>query len=238
MASFSTTSHTVAGRICVGLDGAGGNEPSALMCPADLWLRDEKRALRRVMTSRREEMSAEQRARCAQAATDLLLDLPEVAAARVVAAFVSTRSEIDTSRAIEGLRRRGVAVVLPRVSAELLPPRLRFHRGEGPSELVFGIFGLLEPGPGCPEVAPHDIDVFMVPGLAFDARGGRVGYGGGYYDELMAYVRAHPDGPSGFFLGFGYDFQLTESCPTGEWDVPIDCVVTDARVVRCGAVPE
>ena len=238
MASFSTTSHTVAGRICVGLDGAVGNEPSALMCPADLWLRDEKRALRRVMTSRREEMSAEQRARCAQAATDSLLDLPEVAAARVVAAFVSTRSEIDTSRAIEGLRRRGVAVVLPRVSAELLPPRLRFHRVEGPSELVFGIFGLLEPGPGCPEVAPHDIDVFMVPGLAFDARGGRVGYGGGYYDELMAYVRAHPDGPSGFFLGFGYDFQLTESCPTGEWDVPIDCVVTDTRVVRCGGVPE
>jgi 5-formyltetrahydrofolate cyclo-ligase len=109
---------------------------------------------------------------------------------------------------------------------------------EGPSELVFGIFGLLEPGPGCPEVAPHDIDVFMVPGLAFDARGGRVGYGGGYYDELMAYVRSHPDGPSGFFVGFGYDFQVSESCPTGEWDVPIDCVVTDTRVLRCAAVPE
>ena len=61
----------------------------------------------------------------------------------------------------------------------------------------------------------------MVPGLAFDARGGRVGYGGGYYDELMAYVRSHPDGPSGFFVGFGYDFQVAESCPTGEWDVPI-----------------
>ena len=215
-----------------------GNEPSGSMSPADLWLRDEKRALRRAMTGRREELSAEQRAQSAQAATDRFLELPEVTAARVVAAFVSTRSEIDTSRAVEGLRRRGVTVVLPRVSAELLPPRLRFHKVEGPSELVFGIFGLLEPGPGCPEIAPHDIDVFMVPGLAFDARGGRVGYGGGYYDELMAYVRAHPDGPSGFFVGFGYDFQLTESCPTGEWDVPIDCIVTDTRVIRCGSVPE
>ena len=85
MASFFAPVHPVAGRICVGLDGVVGNEPSALMCPADLWLRDEKRALRRVMTSRREEMSADERARCAQAATDLLLDLPEVAAARVVA---------------------------------------------------------------------------------------------------------------------------------------------------------
>ena len=97
------------------------------MCPADLWLRDEKRALRRVMASRREELSADQRGPMAQAATDLLLDLPEVTGARVVAAFVSTRAEIDTSRAIEGLRRRGVTVVLPRVSAELLPPRLRFR---------------------------------------------------------------------------------------------------------------
>ena len=238
MASFFMSSRRQAERLCGGPDCGGRNEPPILMSPADIWLRDEKRALRRVMASRRDELSIEERARCAQAATDLLLDLPEVTKARAVAAFVSTRSEIDTSRTIEGLRRRGVAVVLPRVSAELLPPRLRFHRVEGPSELVFGIFGLLEPGPGCPEVAPHDIDVFMVPGLAFDAHGGRVGYGGGYYDELMAYVRAHPDGPSGFFVGYGYDFQLTESCPTGEWDVPIDCVVTDARVVRCGGTSE
>jgi 5,10-methenyltetrahydrofolate synthetase len=120
------------------------------MSQADLWLRDEKRALRRAMASRREELSATQRAQSAQAATDLLLDLPEVTMARVVAGFVSTRAEIDTARAIEALRRRGVKVVLPRVSAELLPPRLRFHQVEGPSELVFGIFGLLEPGPGCP----------------------------------------------------------------------------------------
>jgi 5-formyltetrahydrofolate cyclo-ligase len=217
---------------------AVGNEPSESMSQADLWLRDEKRALRRAMTSRREELSVEQRAQSAQAATDLFLDLPEVNAARAVAGFVSTRAEIDTARAIEGLRRRGLTAVLPRVSAELLPPRLRFHKVEGPSELVFGIFGLLEPGPGCPEVAPHEIDVFMVPGLAFDARGGRVGYGGGYYDELMAYVRAHPDGPAGFFVGFGYDFQITESCPTGEWDVPVDCIVTDARVVRCRGASE
>lgn len=190
------------------------------------------------MAARRDELTAEQRGRMAQAATDLLLELPEIDSARAVAAFVSTRSEIDTSRATDGLRRRGVTVVLPRVSADLQPPRLRFHKVEGSSELVFGTFGLLEPGPGCPEIPPHEIDVFMVPGLAFDARGGRVGYGGGYYDELMAHVRAHTDGPTGFFLGFGYDFQLTESCPTGEWDVPIDCVVTDARVVRCGGTPQ
>jgi 5-formyltetrahydrofolate cyclo-ligase len=203
------------------------------MAPADLWLRDEKRALRRSMTGKREALPPEERVRLSTAATELLLELPEVKSAKVVASFVSTRSEIDTARAIQALTEKGVTVVLPRVTAELLPPRLRFHRVSDPSELVFGIFGLLEPGPGCPEVAPNDVDVFMVPGLAFDARGGRLGYGGGYYDELAAYVRALPSGPGAFFVGFGYDFQLLESCPTSEWDVPIDGVVTDARVVRC-----
>ena len=184
------------------------------------------------MTSRREALPPDERVRLSQAATELLLGLPEVQKAKVVASFVSTRSEIDTSHAIAALTARGSTVVLPRVTAELLPPRLRFHRVSDPSELVFGILGLLEAGPGCPEVAPKEVDVFMVPGLAFDGRGGRVGYGGGYYDELAAYVRALPAGPGAFFVGFGYDFQLLESCPTSEWDVPIDGVVTDARVVR------
>jgi 5-formyltetrahydrofolate cyclo-ligase len=101
------------------------------------------------------------------------------------------------------------------------------------ADLVFGIFGLLEPRQDAPEVASHDIDLFMVPGLAFDRRGTRVGYGGGYYDELAAYVRAHPDATNARFVGFAFDFQLLDTCPTGEWDVPLDSVVTDERVVRC-----
>ncbi len=203
------------------------------MYPADTWLREEKRALRRSMTAKRDALTPEERAQRAAQAAELALELPQIQAAKIVAGFVSTRSEIDTAPLLQALRQRGVQVVLPRVSAELLPPRLRFHRVDDPSELVFGIFGLLEPGPGQPEVAPHNIDVFLVPGLAFDERGGRVGYGGGYYDELAAYVRAHPDATTARFVGFGFDFQLVEACPTGEWDVPLDCVVTDERIVRC-----
>jgi 5-formyltetrahydrofolate cyclo-ligase len=150
-----------------------------------------------------------------------------------VAGFVSTRSEIDTEPLLDQLRQRGVDVVLPRVSTGLIPPRLRFHRVQRRSELVFGIFGLLEPGPDLPELAAHEIDLFMVPGLAFDKRGARIGYGGGYYDELAAYVHAHPDATTARFVGYSFDFQLVETCPSGEWDVPLDTIVTDERVVRC-----
>ena len=73
----------------------------------------------------------------------------------------------------------------------------------------------------------------MVPGLAFDKHGARVGYGGGYYDELAAFVRAHPEATTARFIGYAFDFQVVETCPSGEWDVPLDTIVTDERVIRC-----
>jgi 5-formyltetrahydrofolate cyclo-ligase len=211
------------------------NETLADMHPAELSLREEKRALRRAMAEQRDALSPERRALMVTQATEQFLDLPEVRNARRVAGFVSTRSEIDTGPLLDDLRDRGVEVVLPRVSTELIPPRLRFHKIERKTDLVFGIFGLLEPDATCPEVPAHEVDVFMVPGLAFDRRGARVGYGGGYYDELAAYVRAHPDATAARFIGVAFDFQLVDTCPAGEWDVPLDCIVTDERVVRCDA---
>jgi len=212
---------------------ASENGALTAMLPAELALREEKRALRRAMAEQREALTPDLREHMAEQAAEFLLDLPEVRQARTIAGFVSTRSEVDTQGLLDQLRRRGHDVVLPRVSTELIPPRLRFHRVENKSDLVFGIFGLLEPGPECPEVVAQDVDVFLVPGLAFDKRGARVGYGGGYYDELAAYVRAHPDATTALFVGLAFDFQLLETCPTGEWDVPLDCIVTDERVVRC-----
>jgi 5-formyltetrahydrofolate cyclo-ligase len=204
------------------------------MLSTELSLKEEKRALRRAMAEKRDALSSEERKRMAAAATEIFCELPEVRVAHTVAGFVSTRSEIDTEALLQRFRQRGVTVVLPRVSTGLIPPRLRFHRVEEKSELVFGIFGLLEPGQDCPEVPAQEIDVCLVPGLAFAKRGDRVGYGGGYYDELAAYVRAHPNATGSIFVGFAFDFQLLESCPTGEWDVPVDCVVTDERSIRCG----
>jgi len=208
------------------------------MHPAELSLREDKRALRRAMAEERDTLPAERRGAMAASAAEHFLELPEVRGARTVAGFVSTRSEIDTEPLLQALRQRGVDVVLPRVSTGLIPPRLRFHRVEKKDDLVFGIFGLLEPSVDSPEVAAHDIDVFMVPGLAFDRRGARVGYGGGYYDELAAYVRAHPDATAARFIGFAFDFQLVDTCPSGEWDVPLDCIVTDESIVHCDAAVE
>jgi 5-formyltetrahydrofolate cyclo-ligase len=195
-------------------------------------IKEKKRAVRQSMAERRNQFPEAERIRLASQATLRLLTLDELREAKVVAGFIAMRSEIDTESVLAALRQRGMEIVLPKIDAEGQVPRLRFHRFKHRSDLTLGSFGLLEPGPDTKEVSVHDIHLFIVPGLAFDRHGMRVGYGGGYYDECMTTVRAHPK-PVAIFAGFAFDFQLLESCPTEEWDVPLDYVITDARIIRC-----
>ncbi len=97
-----------------------------------------------------------------------------------------------------------------------------------------GPYGLLEPLASAPEVGAEAIDVMILPGLAFDRQGRRLGYGGGYYDEAAGRLRA---AGRGFLVGVAYDFQIVDDCPAGAADVGVDCVVTERRVVRCAGGP-
>ena len=189
---------------------------------------EEKRALRKVMRARREALDPAERLRCWRGLGRLLAALPELAAAGSVSGYLPTRGEIDPSAALSAFAARGGIVVYPRVVAER--PRLRFHQVTDEGELAAGAFGILEPPADCREIPLEALDVVLVPGLAFDAEGRRLGYGGGYYDEVGARLRA---AGRGVLVGVGFDFQLVARCPAGEGDVAIDCVVTDARVVRC-----
>jgi 5-formyltetrahydrofolate cyclo-ligase len=190
---------------------------------------DEKRSLRRVMRERRAALPADERARaaaagCARLAALAALGAPAVAGGRVVAGFVAKGAEIDPAAALDEVRRRGARVALPRVS-DTARPRLRFHLARPGEPLVPGRFGIPEPDPAAPEVALGDVAVMIVPGLAFDAGGGRLGAGGGYYDELLAERTAPPP----VLVGFGFDFQVVERCPAEARDRRVDWVVTDAR---------
>ena len=196
--------------------------------------------------ARRQEVSPAERARLSAAMTARLGALPELVAATksggTVAGFVALpgKGEVDPAAALSAARARGAHVALPRVSAEA--PRLRFHDvtdtaallpGDD-AALVPGPFGLREPAPSAPEITVENIDVMLLPGLAFDRAGRRLGYGGGYYDEAAGRLRA---AGRGFLVGIAYDFQIVDRCPAGEADVGVDCVVTDGQVVRCVPAP-
>jgi len=189
----------------------------------------EKRALRRSMIDLRGALTPEERADRSRAAATWLATLPELASARTVAGYLATRAELDPAPALAAVERRGGTVVYPRVTDG--QPRLRFHWVRSATELRPGAYGILEPPEAAPEVAPGELDVILLPGLAFDPDGHRLGYGGGYYDEVGALVRQGRV----LLVGVGFDFQLIDRCPAADGDVNIDRVVTDARVVHCPA---
>lgn len=93
------------------------------------------------------------------------------------------------------------------------------------TDIVTGKFGVREPAPHCAKIPLNSIDLVLVPGLAFDLQGNRLGRGQGFYDRLLSQV-------SGVKCGVGYDFQLREEVPTEPHDAKVDFIFTPSRSVR------
>ena len=133
--------------------------------------------------------------------------------------------EMDTTPLLEEAWAKGKTVLFP-VCSETVPGKMRFAPCSCPEELHPGKFGIPEP------VAPHakeeaTPDLFIVPGVAFDVTGLRLGMGGGYYDRLLA-LPCHADAVR---VGFAYSFQIVNSLPKDAWDVPVHAVCTDQGIV-------
>jgi 5-formyltetrahydrofolate cyclo-ligase len=184
-------------------------------------LKARKRALRRAAIERRDLLSAGERSAKSERIVDRVLGLPEVGAARTVMAFWSFGSEVQTAALIQRLHEAGKRVVLPRlVEGEIAA--VTYAPGD---PVAATSFGAMEPV-GAELVPAEDVDVVIVPGVAFDRRGGRVGYGGGFYDRLLS--RA----PSAPAVAVAFDVQLVDGVPQGRNDSRVDVIVTEDEVIR------
>jgi 5-formyltetrahydrofolate cyclo-ligase len=122
----------------------------------------------------------------------------------------------------------GKLLALPRVRRE--PKHLWLHAYPGePSALVTGAYGIREPAPDWPLVEPAAVDLVVVPGVAFDRHGTRLGYGGGYYDRMLPTIRA--GNPAAALVGLAYGFQVVADLPGDPHDVPVDAIATEAGLV-------
>ncbi len=152
--------------------------------------------------------------------------LPEYVAAATVMLYVHMRDEVRTQPFLPLALAQKRRVVVPFCAGENLE---LFHL-ESPGELEIGTFGILEPRPslrGLAErkVRPEEVDLVMVPGVAFDRRGGRAGHGKGYYDRLLRQVR-----PDATLVGVAYECQLVPEVPMLEHDVFMDAVITEKGI--------
>ena len=150
------------------------------------------------------------RSKCIQ---DFLLNSKEFGSAKVVGAYYAFGSEVKTDLIVQKAKALGKKVALPSVEGE----SLTFYELSSGKYLVKGRFGIMEPLP----YGPVDkIDLLLVPGIAFDKKGYRLGYGKGYYDKFLAKKEV-------FSVGLAYSFQLIDSLPSGEYDKRMHAIATE-----------
>ena len=194
---------------------------------SDVQLR--KAEMRAQVLARRSALPAEQRAQAGRAIRDALLDRPEVQMAGTIAAYYSIGTEPDTHGLVFALWKRGSYVLLP-----VLRPDgdLDWASYEGPDSLVPGSRGLREPGePPRGVDAVARADAVLVPALAVDTAGRRLGRGGGSYDRALARV-----GPLIPLIALLYDDELVEHVPAERHDIPVRATVSPrAGVTVTGA---
>lgn len=184
---------------------------------------EAKRAMRERYRAVRQALSKAERAVAEAGAAEQLGRWLDASGLTVGSAFVSwaDAEELGTRGMIEALRTRGWQVGLPRVKGEAM--EVVMFRGE--QDLVAGRFGLLEPR-GHVLMDPSTIGLVILPAVAADLAGRRLGRGGGYYDRWLA-------GFSGEMVVVVFDEQVVERVPVAEHDVGVDWVLTPTRVVRC-----
>lgn len=175
------------------------------------------------MRAARAAIDPQERSRLAAEVERRLLALPEMADAGTVLLFYSFGSEVDTSGVAEHVHRMGKRLLLPYLEAGGMEAA-EVRPGD---PLAPSTYGPKEPGRRV-AVETGDVDLVITPGLAFDRRGRRLGYGGGYYDRYLARLR-----PDAARVGIGFSTQVVEEVPAGPTDERVHLVVTDAEVIDC-----
>jgi 5-formyltetrahydrofolate cyclo-ligase len=190
-----------------------------------------KTTLRREYTDKRNKIEAALRLRDSGFIRHRLLQLPAWQEADTILTYVSFSPEVDTHKIIEEALRLGKRVVVPCVDPKGIETALSELRSRG--DLAPGpLRGILEPAEAFRiPVDPSEIELALVPGVAFDRKGGRLGLGGGYYDRLM------PKMKNAFRLGLAFSVQLhVGTLPLESHDVPIDVILTEKELIEISSV--
>lgn len=182
-----------------------------------------KDELRSRMRKLRASLDPEERVRLVGRIEERLVAIPEFVTAGSVLLFYSFGSEVATAGLVDHAMAEGKRILLPYLEGDVLEAA-EVVAGE---ELVPTTYGPKEPSRR-KAVDQSEVDLVVTPGLAFDRRGHRVGYGGGFYDRYLARLRPETDRAA-----VGFSFQVVEEVPAGPRDERVHLIVTDAETIDC-----
>jgi 5-formyltetrahydrofolate cyclo-ligase len=165
------------------------------------------------MLERRNKLNSLEIAKKSKSIQEFVINSKEFRQAKVVGAYFAFGSEVNTELIIEQAKTLVKKIALPRVEED----KITFYELSSIKSLIRGRFGIMEPPPSVPI---SEIDILVVPGIAFDKTGNRLGYGKGYYDRLMS-------GKQTFSIGLAYSFQLLENLPYDRYDKRLDAIASE-----------
>lgn len=181
----------------------------------------DKAQLRKKIINERLQLSPEQVSSKSKKIISTLFSMDFFDKARMIMYYVDMRNEVKTKKAIAETLALGKRVVVPKVKKER---HLLVVEINGLGDLAPGVFGILEP---VKEIGtePKQIDIVIVPGVAFDKQGYRLGYGGGFYDNFLP--KLHFDAMK---IAICYEFQVMNHVPIEPHDVPVDMILTEENI--------
>jgi 5-formyltetrahydrofolate cyclo-ligase len=182
-----------------------------------------KKSLRQPMLARRRALAETEARSAGLLAQQALIASREFAEARVVGLYAPVHNEVETAEVMRAALAAAKLVLFPAVCSG----GLEFRRIYDPCMLRRGAFSIPEPDATCPVHSPAEADLIVIPGVAFDLSGRRIGYGKGYYDRALHQLEG-----KGRLVGFCYDFQLVGEIPGEPHDVRMDLIITERRVIR------
>ena len=191
----------------------------------DVEIHKTKQVLRSKILAMLEKISPEKRRSDSEKLCASLKKHPVLQSAASILFFAPMPGELDVWPLLEEALAEGKIAALPRfdkVNRHYAPRRVQNLR----TEVVTGYFGIREPAADCPEMPLAEVDLVLVPGVAFDLRGHRLGRGKGHYDRWLA-------GYPGTKIGVAFDEQVVETVPAGKQDVRMDFILTPMRCVKC-----
>ena len=174
----------------------------------------DKQQLRKAIREKKRAMTPEEIERRSEILARLFLETPVYRQARTLYGYLPYNQEVRTFPILEQALRDGKQVAVPKVYGDTM----RFLLLEDLTQVAKGYAGIPEPIADGP-VAQDPAALVLMPGLAFDPQGHRIGYGGGFYDKFLAQEPEHPT------VALCYDFQVLPHLDTQEFDIPVDLVL-------------